>query len=71
MKKLIYGACIGALFAIANSAQAQSVAEFYKDRTISITVGYGAGGGYDVYARSVARHMGRRSGQSAGCKSYL
>ncbi len=40
-------------------AQAQSVGEFYKDKSISITVGYGAGGGYDVYARAVARHMGR------------
>ena len=40
-------------------AHAQSVGEFYKDKSISITVGYGAGGGYDVYARAVARHMGR------------
>jgi tripartite-type tricarboxylate transporter receptor subunit TctC len=59
MRKLFYGASFGALCAIASPAQAQSVAEFYKDKTISITVGYGAGGGYDVYARSVARHMGR------------
>jgi tripartite-type tricarboxylate transporter receptor subunit TctC len=40
-------------------AQAQSVEEFYKGRRITITVGYGPGGGYDVFARLVARHMGK------------
>lgn len=41
------------------SAQAQSVAEFYKGKTITVIVGYTAGGGYDLYARALARHMGR------------
>jgi tripartite-type tricarboxylate transporter receptor subunit TctC len=40
-------------------AQAQSVEEFYKGKRITITVGYGPGGGYDVFARLVARHMGK------------
>ena len=30
---------------------------FYKGRTVTIVVGYSAGGGYDQYARLVARHL--------------
>ncbi len=43
----------------AQPAQAQSVEEFYKGKRITITVGYGPGGGYDVFARLVARHIGK------------
>jgi tripartite-type tricarboxylate transporter receptor subunit TctC len=32
---------------------------FYKGKTVTIVVGYSAGGGYDQYARLVARHLGR------------
>src|SRR5262245_51499079 len=32
---------------------------FYKAKTITLVVGYSAGGGYDQYARLVARHLGR------------
>jgi hypothetical protein len=38
---------------------AQSVAEFYKGKTISLLIGYPPGGGYDAYARILARHMGK------------
>ena len=38
---------------------AQSPADFYKGRNIDLYIGYSAGGGYDVYARALARHMGR------------
>ena len=40
-------------------AQAQSVADFYKGKTVTVIVGYTAGGGYDLYARALSRHMGR------------
>jgi len=40
-------------------ASAQSVADFYKGKTIQIVVGFGAGGGYDLYARALGRHLGR------------
>src|SRR3954447_19578903 len=40
-------------------AFAQSVADFYRDKTIAISVGFGPGGGYDLHARTLARHMGR------------
>jgi tripartite-type tricarboxylate transporter receptor subunit TctC len=32
---------------------------FFKGKTVTIVVGYSAGGGYDQYARLVARHFGR------------
>ncbi len=38
---------------------AQSPADFYKGKTIELFVGYSAGGGYDVYARMIARYMGK------------
>ena len=37
----------------------QSPADFYKGKNVDLYIGYSAGGGYDVYARSLARHMGR------------
>jgi tripartite-type tricarboxylate transporter receptor subunit TctC len=40
----------------AAAAQAQSVENFYKSNAITMLVGSGAGGGYDVYARLFARH---------------
>ena len=40
-------------------AHAEPVADFYHGKTVTLTVGYSAGGGYDTYARILARHMGR------------
>ena len=52
---------VAALATLVGSApvSAQSVAEFYKGKTIDLWVGYSPGGGYDIYARTIARHMGR------------
>ena len=35
------------------------MADFYKGRQISLVIGSSAGGGYDTYARLLARHLGR------------
>ena len=40
-------------------AGAQPVADFYAGKTVRILVGFGPGGGYDLYARTLARHLGR------------
>lgn len=55
------GAFAGALLApIARPARAQAaVAEFYRGRQITLLVGYGPGGGYDITARLVARYLGK------------
>ena len=36
-----------------------SVADFYKGKTVELYIGYDPGGGYDTYARLVARHIGK------------
>jgi tripartite-type tricarboxylate transporter receptor subunit TctC len=41
------------------SAQAQDAAAFFRGRTVNMEIGYSAGGGYDVYARMIARFMGK------------
>src|SRR6266700_1375144 len=43
----------------ATPAHADTVADFYKGKQINLIVGYGPGGGYDTYARLLARHFGR------------
>jgi len=40
-------------------ASADAVKEFYSGKQIALYVGYSAGGGYDTYARMLARHYGR------------
>jgi tripartite-type tricarboxylate transporter receptor subunit TctC len=44
---------------LALPAKADAVADFYRGKTVTLVVGYGPGGGYDVYARLVGRHLGR------------
>jgi tripartite-type tricarboxylate transporter receptor subunit TctC len=41
------------------AARAQTTEEFYRGKRLTLTVGYGPGGGYDVFARLLARHLGR------------
>ena len=40
-------------------AQAQSVEEFFKGKTISMIVGGSPGGGFDTLARAIGRHIGK------------
>ena len=43
-------------FVATSPARAQS---FFEGKTMRIIVGFAAGGGYDTYARAIARHMGK------------
>jgi tripartite-type tricarboxylate transporter receptor subunit TctC len=52
-------AVVVALMFATQAASADPVADFYRGRQVSLIVGYGTGGGYDVYGRLVARHLGR------------
>jgi tripartite-type tricarboxylate transporter receptor subunit TctC len=40
-------------------AAADPVADFYTGKSISLLIGFGPGGGYDTYARALARHLGK------------
>jgi tripartite-type tricarboxylate transporter receptor subunit TctC len=44
---------------LAAPARADGVTDFYKGKTVQLVLGYGPGGGYDVYARVLAQHMGK------------
>jgi tripartite-type tricarboxylate transporter receptor subunit TctC len=39
------------------TAAAESVADFYRGKTLTCYIGYASGGGYDLYARIISRHM--------------
>ena len=47
------------LIAAGPARAADAVADFYKGKAITISIGYGPGGGYDTYTRAVARHIGK------------
>ena len=41
------------------TARSGGVEEFYKGKTVFLLIGYSVGGGYDAYARLLARHFGK------------
>ena len=43
----------------AGPATAESAADFYRGGQVDLYIGYSPGGGYDTYARVLARHIGR------------
>jgi tripartite-type tricarboxylate transporter receptor subunit TctC len=45
--------------ASSNPASAETAADFYKGKTVSLIAGFPPGGGYDTYVRVLARHYGR------------
>ena len=48
------------LLTVSSGAHAASAdQDFYRGRTVRIIVGFAAGGGFDAYARVIARNMGR------------
>ena len=52
--------CIAMLsLALAVPAAAQSPAGFYKGKSLELYISSSVGGGYDAYARMLARHIGR------------
>src|SRR5262249_6746378 len=56
------GPCAAVLLAglaLAAPARADPVADFYQGRTLTLVVGYGPSGGYDLFGRLIARHLGR------------
>ena len=48
-----------AALAFATPARGQTAEEFYRGKTVTILVGFTAGGGYDLYARLLGRHISR------------
>jgi len=48
---------LGAFVALACNATAAPAQDFYRGKTVNLIVGNATGGGYDAYARLLARHM--------------
>ena len=44
---------------VVSPCAADPVADFYKDKTITILMGTGPGGSYDLYGRTIAAHLNR------------
>jgi tripartite-type tricarboxylate transporter receptor subunit TctC len=58
MRRLL-PATIAFIALAATPAQAQTAEEFYKGKTINVVIGFSVGGGYDLYARHLAKFIGR------------
>src|SRR5262244_2150894 len=47
------------LLAVPSQVRADPVADFYRGKTLRMLIGYGPGGGYDIYGRLVAEFLPR------------
>lgn len=56
-RKLLTAAAATFAIAVGTAAHADSVSDFYHGKTVTLQVGAGAGGSYDIYARTLAEHM--------------
>jgi tripartite-type tricarboxylate transporter receptor subunit TctC len=55
-RKILFALCgLG----LANAASADAISDFYSGRTVSIVIGSDPGGTYDLYGRTLARHLGK------------
>jgi tripartite-type tricarboxylate transporter receptor subunit TctC len=60
MRKPRHAFAVCLIACAATPARADDVADFYRGKTLSIVVGYGPGGGYDLSARALAKHLGAK-----------
>ena len=60
-------AALFGLLLIATVKQAFAQANFYEGKTIRLVVGFSAGGGYDAYTRTIARHFGKHIAGNPSC----
>ena len=58
-RRMLGAALFASVLLLPHPSRAQSVEEFYKGKTINLLIGFSVGGGYDLYARHLARFMGR------------
>ncbi|HET9149922.1 MAG TPA: tripartite tricarboxylate transporter substrate-binding protein [Alphaproteobacteria bacterium] len=55
--KILTAAMTAFVLTATTAARADAVSDFYRGKTITLQVGAGAGGSYDIYARTLAEHM--------------
>ena len=60
MKRTIWALTCAALMALPSpQASADPIEDFYRGKTLRMLIGYGPGGGYDLYGRLVAEFLPR------------
>ena len=52
-------AWLAVMLAAALPARADAISDFYRGKTLHVLIGYGEGGGYDIYGRVFAEFFGR------------
>lgn len=59
--RLLLFAAVSCATFLGSAPRAGTAAEqqFFKGKTVRIVVGFAAGGGFDTYARAIARHLGK------------
>ena len=50
---------LAALMGLAGGLRAEPIADFYRGKTMKMIIGYGPGGGYDLYGRLATEFLGR------------
>ena len=55
----LLGFCLISSAFVAELVHAQNVADFYRGKNVALAISFSPGGGYDLYARTLARHMGK------------
>jgi tripartite-type tricarboxylate transporter receptor subunit TctC len=58
LKSRVHAVSVTAGLVLALSGACAKAQDFYKDKTVTILVGFTPGGGYDSYARVLSRHLG-------------
>jgi tripartite-type tricarboxylate transporter receptor subunit TctC len=58
-RQIAYGTVFVSALVLATPLHAQNVEEFYSGKTITLSIGFTPAGGYDLYGRLVARHLGK------------
>ena len=60
MNTMVWSTTFGlALLCAGGPAGADAISDFYAGRTVNLVIGYAPGGGYDLYARTLARHIAK------------
>jgi len=59
LRKSILIAFLVVATSLPNVARSAAIEEFYKGRSVPLVIGYSVGSGYDIYARLLARFIGR------------
>src|SRR5215510_15760001 len=55
----VVAVALASLLGAAQSGSAHAQADFFRGKTLTMLIGYTSGGGYDLYARVLSKHMGR------------